>query len=68
MKRNFSETAYRQYLDLTYPKGIQLEHAWYKDAADLQKKSEATFRTMYNEWIEWHEREGGYNSTGCYSS
>lgn len=66
MKRQFSEKAYREYLDELNPKGIQLDEAWYKDAKDLQTKSNTTFRTMYNDWIEMHEREGGYNSTGAY--
>ena len=67
MKRQFSEKAYRDELDQENPKGIQLEHTWYKDAKALQTRSNQTFRTMYNDWIESHEREGGYNSTGCYT-
>lgn len=68
MKRQFSEKAYRDELDQQNPKGITIENGdWYKDAKDLQKRSNTTFRAMYNDWIEMHEREGGQNSTGAYS-
>jgi hypothetical protein len=67
MKKQFSEKAFREYLDQTNPRGIEISEDWFKDAKDLQKHSNQTFRTIYNEWIETHERENGYNSTGCYS-
>lgn len=67
LKRAFNEKAFREYLDMENPRGIEIFGSWYKDAKDLQKRSNATFRTLYNDWIELHEREGGYNSTGCYN-
>ena len=67
MKRQFSEKAYRDELDAENPRGIESFGTWYKDAKDFQKRSNTTFRTMYNDWIEMHEREGGQNSTGAYS-
>lgn len=67
MKRQFSEKAFRDYLDSDNPKGIQRSSKWFKDAKEYQKKDYTNFHMEYNDWIEMHERENGYNSTGCYS-
>ena len=60
MKRGFTEKAFRIYLDQLNPKGIQLKHEddWFKDAWDFQKKSNTTYRTMYNEWLDMNEKDG----------
>ena len=65
MKKQFSEKAFRDYLDQSNPKGITLENGdFFKDAKTYQKKSNTTFRSEYNDWIESNEREG--IKTGCY--
>lgn len=64
MKRGWTEKSFRVYLDLLNPRGIEMEHSWYKDAWDFQKRSNTTFRTMYNEWIDSAEKDGF--DTGCY--
>ncbi len=37
MKKQFSEKAFREYLDQTNPRGIEISEDWFKDAKDLQK-------------------------------
>ena len=64
MKKGFTEKAFREYLDQVNPKGIQSDHEWFKDAKDYQKKSNTTFRTEYNDWLDMNEKDG-FN-TGSY--
>jgi len=66
LKREFSEKAFREYLDSDNPRGIERGENWYKDAKDYQKKHYTDFHMEYNDWIEMHERENGINSTRCY--
>lgn len=66
MKREFSQKAFREYLDGLHPKGILLENGdWFKDAKEYQKKSNTTFRTEYNDWLDFYEKEG--YETGGYT-
>jgi len=65
MKRGWTEKSFRVYLDLLNQRGIEIHGSWYKDAWDFQKRSNTTFRTMYNEWLDMAEKDGF--DTGCYA-
>ena len=65
MKRGFTQKSFRVYLDLLYERGIEIDGSWYKDAWDFQKKSNTTFRTAYNDWLDMNEKDG--INTGCYN-
>ena len=63
-KRTYSEKAFREYLDNIYPRGIEIHESFYRSAKELQTKSNATFRTMYNDWLDYLEKDG--IETGIY--
>lgn len=67
MKRQFSEKAFREYLDLENPRGIERDSKFFRDSKEYQKRDYTNFHMEYNDWIESNERENGYNSTGCYN-
>lgn len=65
VKRQYSEKAFRDYLDTIFSKGITLDNGdWFKDAKTYQKKSNTTFRTDYNFWLDSLEKDG--IKTGIY--
>ena len=64
-KRAYSEKAYRDWLDTAYPRGITLDNGdFYRSALEFQKKSNTTFRTWYNDWLDMLEKDG--IETGSY--
>lgn len=64
-KRAYSEKAFREHLDSIYPRGIELDNGdFYRSALEFQKKSNTTFRTWYNDWLDKLEKEG--IETGVY--
>lgn len=64
-KHAYSEKAYRDWLDTTYPRGITLDNGdFFRSAKEFQTKSNTTFRAFYNDWLDGLEKDG--IETGVY--